>query len=822
MSWFIDYKIAFRRLTKEKKYSLINVGGLAIGMAAALLILLYVQFELSYDRYHENHQQIYRIGMDATFSGERVQMAINSVSIGPLMVDQMHEFTSFTRIFPVNFFFNNLIYRYEDKQFAEDGVLAADSTFFEFFEFDFIHGNAREALTEPYSVVMTESMAKRYFGTHHPYGEMIELEGAGTFRVTAVVSDPPANSHIQFDGLISMSSLYHFDQLFQQGFAQGVTWRVLEQSAGSRIVWVYLKSKPGFDPQEFAESRWPEFAQAHIDDISFFDKLEPIFQPIADIHLTSKLEYEMTTESGVVTMMSPDLIRIFIAIAGFLLVLASINYANITISQFNRRSKEVGVKKVMGAQNPDLVRQFFTESIVFTLLALVFALVLVEIFLPSVNNLLGVELTTNIFLNPRVMVTIIAVALFVGVVSGIYPAVYFSSFTPLKILQYRFKANRHSLKKILIIVQFTISVFMIIATVVVSRQLSYLTSKDLGFDHDRVVVVELKDETSRMQGRVLQNELLSSPYIEDAALSNTYPSRLTIFNSMEVEHTTGTISLSANVAQVSPDYLDFMSMEMKEGRFFSYDYPSDFHEAVVINEAAQKSFGWEDPIGKSVSMGLHWPDGTRSDNRRVIGVVKDFHFASLGKPIEPLVWYPMRDQGQFLNVRLSNHDYLKGLSAIENTWNEVRPNYPLERNFLSGVIASMYQSQKVLSIFFAVFAWVCIIIAFLGLFGLAAYSVEQRTREIGIRKVLGARLFNIIGILGREFTWLIVIAVIIACSLAWYFMTYWLSSFAYHTHMGLMPYVAGVLTAFATAFIAVTVHALRASSGNLTRALQYE
>lgn len=823
-----EIRITLRRLLKERLYTLINVVGLALGMAAALLIFLYLIFETSYDRHHTDHDRIYRVGTDLTTAeGERMQLAINSVPLGPLMKSQLPEINDFLRVFPAGYFFRNIIYRYEDKQFFEDGVFAVDSTMFDFFTFRFIEGQPGQALNEPFSLVMTKGMAARYFGDESALGKTVQLEGAGSFSVTAVIEDVPINSHFQFTGLFSMATMPHLNHLIESGFMRGATWQMLETSHGARLVWTYLKTAEGFDPDEFRETTWPGFYQNHIASQARSTGIEQsllIFQPMADIHLKSKLPYEMTSDTGAVTMMSPELIRIFFLIAVFLLVLAAINYTNIAISRFARRSKEVGVKKVMGASKGNLVRQFFIESIITTIVALLLALLLVELLLPQVNNLLNASVSVNVFSNPQLLLILLGVAVFVGLIAGGYPAVYLSSFTPLQALAHRFQPGRKTLtlKKGLIIVQFAISVFMIAATLVVNSQLRYINDKNLGFDREHIVVVELQDNASRQGAETLKNQFSQSAMIEKAAVSNYFPSILTMFNGLNVETQTGYTSYSANVVQVSPDFLDFMEMEMHEGRFFDRDYQSDYVEAVVVNQAAVRYFGWDNALGKEITSGFVWPDGTTSENRKVIGVVRDFHYTTLVKPIEPMVFYPMQQAGNYLLAKVRGERFSEGIQTLEETWATFAPNQPLEYHVLDQVIAGMYESQKVLGIFFAAFAWLCIVIAFLGLYGLSAFSAEQRTREIGIRKVLGARFADVLRMLGREFIWLILIAMAIASSLAWVLMNRWLSGFAYHIDLSIWPLLVAGLIATGIALLAVGVHAWKASRLNATESLKYE
>ncbi|MFW6352370.1 MAG: ABC transporter permease, partial [Bacteroidota bacterium] len=408
------------------------------------------------------------------------------------------------------------------------------------------------------------------------------------------------------------------------------------------------------------------------------------------------------------------------------------------------------------------------------------------------------------------------------VLSGMYPAFYFSSFSPLKVLQHRMRGEQLIIKKALIILQFTVSVFMITATIIVVQQLKFINNKDLGFRSNNIVVIELRDDTSRQKAEVLQNELLKIPEVSSTIVSNFLPSIVNIFNSMDVENEQGVSMHSAHVVQVPDDFSDFMGVEMSEGRFFDPQNQSDYTDAIIINEAAKKEFGMVNPIGKTISNEYQFPDGTTSTNRKVIGVVKDFHYTSLHKPIEPMVFYPMSKTGNYLMVRISEQYRQASMAKIEQTWNTFQDDYPIDAYYLQDVIKSMYSSQRILSIFFGIFAAICIIIAFIGIYGLSAYSVEQRTREIGIRKVLGGNLWNIFLIIGKEFLVLLIISSVLATALSFYFMADWLSGFAYHTNLGIFPFLTGIFVAFFTAFLAVFIQARIASSADPVQSLKYE
>lgn len=823
-AFFYGFRISFRRLLKDKKYTLLNVTGLALSMAAALLIFLYLNFETSFDRHHPDHEIIYRVGTDITLAGERQRVALNSVPIGPAIVEQVPEFTSFVRIFPANFYFRNLVYRYNDKSFQENTVFATDSTFFDFFHFDFLEGNSKNALTEPFSLVITQSMSERYFGDEKALGRSIEVEGAGNFIVTAVISNPLPNSHLQFEGFFSISTMPHLDHLFATGFQPGVTWDVMENNHTSRLVWVYVKTTDGYDPENFIRDKWEDFYETNIGDISFFDDIKPIFQPLADIHLSSKLGYEMTNETGSVTMMSQELVKIFFITGIFLILLASINYTNISISRFQNRGKEIGIKKVVGAHKRDLVTQFLSESVITSLFAFLLALFILEISLPAINDLMGTPLSLSISEDSGLLLLYLVIAFFTGILSGAYPAVYFSRIQPLKVLHIRFTAGRGSLglKKLLIIIQFVISVFMIISTMVVVQQLRFINKKDLGFDRENIVVVELKDNYSRRSANVLKNKLLQEPFFENAALSNYFPSRLSYSNNVEIVREDDIFSISVNIVQVDADYPEFMKMELAEGRFFDPEEPSDYHNAVLINQEAQRLFGLDNPIGKTLRTEFTWPDGTVTGERTVVGVIKNFHYTTLNRPVEPILVYPMANQANYLNLKIRGNYTSEAIKTLEKEWQNFRPGYPLIYSFLDQIIDQMYISQQILSMFFASFALLCIIIAFLGLYGISAYSIEQRTREIGIRKVLGADINEIIYLLGREFFILIIIAGILASLLAVYFLSEWLQGFAYHTQLTPLPFITGIASAFIVAIFAVLIHAWKAARLNPVDLIKYE
>jgi len=820
-----NIKVSLRRLVREKQYSIINVGGLAISMAGALLILLFLQFELSYDRYHPEYERTYRLATDAVSSGEREVLAINSFPVAPLMASGFSEITDYTRVFPFSFFFREVVYRYEDRSFFEDGVFAADSTFFDFFHFEFIHGRPDNALTEPFSIVLTRDMAERYFQDEDPLGKMLRVDGSGSFRVTGVIENPPLNSHMQFEGLISMSSLNQLGPLFESALGPGASFDLLAYNFNSRTVWAYVKTTEGFDPDLFIEDHWDTFYENHLSEAeSGIDyKSSLLFQPIHTIHLQSDLPYEMAAETGTISMMSLEVAGIFFAIALFLLLIASINYTNLAISRFTRRSKEVGVRKVMGAGKGQLVRQFMTESVITTVLALLLALVLAELVVPSVNNMLNVSITTNIVSNPAAFLILLGMAVFVGLVAGGYPSLYFTSFPPVKVLTHRFVPGRSamSLKKMLIVIQFVISIFMVIATLVVNAQLRYINQKDLGYDYENVMIVEMQGERQSARAADFRQRLLRQPGVVDATVSNYFPSVTTMQNNININQDQGSGLVALNFAQTGPEFLQFMGMEMAEGRFFDPESHIDLEESIVINEAALRQIGWEEPLSHRIHAHYRMADWTDA-SRRVIGVVKDFHYAPLGEPIEPMAFFPMEEQGNFMLIRFSGENTPGNIALVRKAWSEFAPDNPFTYRFLEEEIGGFYESQKVLSRFFGSFALLCILISFLGVYGLSAYSAEQRTREIGIRKVLGASLQNVLFMLNKEFSWLLVIAFAIAAPLAWHAMDRWLAGFAHSTDLTVWPFLLAAVVAFLVTFMAVGYHAWRSMRRNPAETLQYE
>ena len=824
-TFIYSLRISFRRLLKERFYTLINITGLAVSMASALLIFLYLQFETGYDTYHPEHENIYRMATYTSISGQETEIALNSLGIGPLLVESHTDFKSFTRLFPVGYFFREITYRYEDKSFKENNVFAADSTFFDFFAFDFIEGSPENALIKPFSYVMTQTMAERYFGDEPALGKLIHLEGAGTFEVSAVISDPPLNSHIQFDGLFSMTTMYQMDDLLARGFQPGITWRMMESFHGSRMLWVYVKTKEGFNPDEFVANQWYPLHEKLIGELNENYDTQPIFQPIRDIHLKSKLGYEMTDTAGTVTLLSPEIVRIFYGVAFLLLVVACINYTNISISQFHKRGKEAGIKKVIGAGKKDLILQYISEALFIAFIAFIFALLIVEIILPGVNHLLQSGLSIGFKQHPILLLALLASALTAGILSGIYPAMYFAAFPPIKIMTINQHRGQKSLglKKVLLTAQFVISIFMVIATLVAHSQMSYINNKDLGFNPDNVAIIEVNHPAARSGIQSFANQLESFPEVESTALSNYYPTMLSINNSAGVTNDYGEmLSVSCNIIQVRPEYANFMEMELAAGRFFHNERGSDFYEGIIINETAQKAFGWKDAIGKEVNMFYHWPDGTPTGTRRVIGVVKDFYFTSLTRPIEPMLIYPMNPEANFLHIRFTEGQMKTGIEKAGQVWLQYQEREPLQMHILNDIIREMYQSQRVLSIFFTAFSIVCIIIAFMGLFGLSAYNVEQKTRQIAIRKIMGASPFQILSILTKDFSIIILVAGILASVLGWYAMNEWLSTFVYHTQLTIAPFIVGVASALIVAAAAIISHAIRAIKMNESMAIKYE
>ncbi len=799
----------YRNIARNKFYSFLNILGLSIGIAAAIFILLYVQDELSYDKYNEKHERIYRIESDFTITGKHDQFAIVPTPMGPALKIEYPEVESFCRMFNAG----NTLFRAGDKEYYEDYFFFADSTVFDIFTYDLIMGDPRTCLTQPKTIVLTEKIARKYFGDENPMGQFMTSGSGRTYQVTGVMKNQPANSHLRFDALISGMSIAEdvgVDEF--NSMEPGRFWNI--------GVYTFILLKENASMQSIHDKFQP-FYDKYMKPVG--DQINASFNlmstPLAETHFREGLGAELP--SG-----NKAYIFIFSAVALFLLLIAAINYMNMATARSANRAKEVGIRKVLGAYRKQLIRQFLSESVALSIIALLVAILVVTLLMPEFNNLSGKDLSFSLRNNPSIFLIIIGITLFTGLISGSYPAFYLSGFLPVRVLKGKVSRSGKGgnlLRRVLVVVQFFIAIFMIIGTIVVSSQIRYLKNKDLGFNKDNLVVMEIQDTTFRNKIETFKQELLLHPNIVSATNSTGVPGQINWIQVLKFEQNGQMEDHTIILAQTDYDFADVLGLEFLQGRNFDNKMGTDAQEAVIINEAAMKEFGWqEDPIGKKIHYGWEL-DGSGGRILKVIGVVKDFNFRSLHNAIEPLCFFISETPRWLLTCRIKPENQQETLSFIESKWNEFNAQRPFDYHFLDENMDDMYQAEEKVSSIIMIAAILTIFIALLGLLGLSSFVAEQRTKEIGIRKVVGASVMDILNLLYREFALLIGIAFVIAVPVAWWRLDIWLNdSFVYHQSMHVIWFVIAGLIAFIIGLGTISYYILKAATGNPVDAIKYE
>ena len=788
-------KVAVRNLFRHKAYSFINVSGLAIGMACCILILLYVQDELSYDRFYENADQIYRLEANVkTRSGETGKWPATSGPMAPTLLDDYPEITQAVRIKPVG----TMLISYEKVSCYEEHLLFADLSIFDVFTFPLIRGDPKTALQQPNSIVVTQAIAEKYFGNADPMGKLLRLDNKHDYIVTGVLQKVPSNTHLKFDFLASISSLNTLNDRVA----------FLFNNWGSFMLSTYILLPEGYPPVQLEEklSLFAEKVMAKLTGAGF--EFAFYLQPLTRIYIES--------ESDIRT------IWIFSAIGFFILFIACINFVNLSTARSANRAKEVGMRKVVGANRMQLIKQFLGESVLLSSIALLLSVALVELSLPTFNILSGKELAISYFDNKLFLFSLFAITLFVGILSGSYPAFLLSAFRPVEVLKGSLRTGLKSplLRRILVVFQFVLSIILLIATGVVHDQLGYMRNKRLGFNKEQVVAMPiLKDPSLRKKYELIKNELLRNPRILNATASSQVPRSSFEGYVIRREGNEGSEAKMMGNLFVDYDFIETLGMELAAGRNFSKDSATDETKGFIFNESAVRELGWESSQA-SIGKQIEW-DGWQK-GRIIIGVVKNFHFLSLRHEIEPIVMILWPERFNFISVRIRPDDIPTTLALLENKWHEFAPGYPFEYSFLDDDFDKLYRAEDRLRKTFGCFSLLAIFIACLGLFGLTSFATEQRTKEIGIRKILGASVSGIVLLLSKEFTKLVIVSNLIAWPIAYYAMNRWLQDFAYRIHIGLGTFLLAGAIALAIALLTVSFQAIKAALANPVEALRYE
>ena len=791
-------KIAARSIIKDKTYSIINILGLTIGITCSLFLLMYILDELSYDRYHKNAANIYRVVSNIKEPDNAFTWAVAQVPLADELRDSYPEVKNVVRFLGTD----RTLYKRGDKQFYEEKFYRADSTVFDMFTYEFLAGDPNSALDEPYSMVITEKIAIKYFKSFSLAMDQILVDvNNHEYKITGVLKDIPVNSHFRFDALMAKNS---DPQNRNEGH-----W-------GNFGVFTYIELPDNYDLSKMYSSL-EKIVKEKVDPIfeKFGIKIKYELQKITDIHLYSKIQDESEARGDI------SYIYIFSAVGVFMLVIACINYMNLATARSANRSKEVGVRKVMGSQRKQLIIQFITESLVIALLSLVLSLLLIFALLPLFNTLANKELPYSYMLQTPVLLSLVTIALFIGVVGGSYPAFYLSAFNPVNVLKGKLAAKGGSVlfRKILVVKQFAISIFMLISTLIVYDQLQYIRNKDLGFDKSRVLRIELSEDKVREQAHVLEEKLKQVSGVAGVGLAYATPGRGIGKSVLQVEDKEGKlVDRGVDLYGADYDFIKTLGMKIVIGRDFSRDVASDTTYAVLVNEAMVKRMGWDDPIGKKFVFGIEDPNQVE---KRVVGVVKDYHQNSLYDAIEPLLIFLGKNHN-YVFVRTEKGNVKESISSIEKVWKEMFPGDSFEYMFLDQDFNSQYKADEKRSQIFTTFSGLTVFIACLGLLGLSAFTTEQRTKEIGVRKVIGASVKSLVLLVSKEFFLWVGIGTLVAFPLAWYFTENWLQNFAYRIELQheWPTFLAAALLAFVITLITVGFHVVRAASANPVKALR--
>lgn len=800
------FKIAIRNLWRSKGFSAINIIGLAIGIATCLIIMLFVQHELSYDRFNKKADRIVRVVFRGQVQGEKMKEANVFPPVAQTLAKDYPEVQEATRIS----YGGSPMVTYNDKTFKENGFAYADANFFQVFTLPLLKGDAKTALVQPNTMIITKAIAEKYFGKENPIGKVLNLKSLNTsYKITGLIDKVPEKSHFHFDLFASMASLpdAKSNSWMTSGF---YTYLVLPEGYDYRKLEAKL-------PQTLEKYMGPQIQQAMGMSLSQFksngNNLEIQLQPLTDIHLHSDFTNDFEPYGDI------RYIYIFSAIALFMLLVACVNFMNLSTASASKRSKEVGIRKVLGSLKSQLVWQFMLESIILTGIALMLAVVFVKLALPMFNQLSGKKLDMQLLENPLLLPGLLVLGLFTGFLAGSYPAFFLSSFNPVTVLKGTFTSGIKSrgLRSGLVVFQFFISIALMVSTAVVYQQLSYIQHKKLGYNKDQVLVLPETWLLGQKES-VLRQQLQQDPRIASVTSSGYLPAGPSNGNNFFVYAENAASQIKTLRYEVDYHYIPTLGMQIKYGRNFSKDFATD-SSGVILNETAAKALGWENnALGKTI---------TRADNNgtkatyRVVGVVKDFHFKSLHERISPLVMTLNSGYGTLI-LKTKTKDIAGLLITIKSHWDKLNAEAPFSYSFLDERFNNTYRAEQNTGSILGIFAGLTIFVACLGLFGLATFTARQRNKEIGIRKVLGASVTGIVSLLSKEFLKLVAIAFIIAAPIAWFIMNKWLQDFAYRITMAWWIFALAALAAIVITVLTVSIQAIKAAVANPVKSLRSE
>jgi putative ABC transport system permease protein len=783
--------IAIRSLTRNKLHASINIIGLAIGMACCILITLFVQFELNYDKHNKDANRIYRLAINL----EANNWAISGFPVGALLKDNFGEIEKFTRFKPSEIFVRNAERDIKNKE----KVFFADSSVFDVMDIELIKGDPTTALAEINSMVLTEEKARAYFGDEDPIGKTLTLLNDNTeYKITGVFEPLPSNSHVHMSMMVSSDNF----EPMRPGSPQG--WSYLTNH------YTYLVLPENIDHEAFAK-KISEFMDKYQELTPDQPRNQLVLQPLTSIHLHSSRGLEIEANGSMNT------VYIMAAVAFFILIIACINFMNLTTAQSLKRAREVGIRKVVGSRKTQLVFQFLSESVVISFVSLLLSVVILILVIPTFNEVSGKEIIFNPIENSFVILLFAFITFFVGVLAGTYPAFFLSSFKPTLVLKGNFVTNVKGqfMRKSLVVFQFAIAFVIMVGTYIIYAQLNFMVNKNMGFDREQTMVIMLPQDS--IGDLTLKNEILKLSGVQQVTRFLEMPGKMVRTTNFWYEGVQNNQPENLYFFSGDTDLLATLGMKMKTGNYFHED-TKQFHKEFIINETAVKHFGWkeEEAIGKLINIGERG-----DDPGKVIGVIEDFHFKHLHDKIDPLIMFlEPYYEGTFMAVKVKSDDMSEMVSSIENTWRQLVPNHEFEYKFLDETFDKLFDQERRLGQLFGIFSGLAIFVSCLGLFGLASFTMEQNKKSVAVRKVLGASVSNLVLMMSRDFLKLVFIGLLMAAPVAYYAMNRWLDGFAYNVGFTWIVFfyaaLAGVLVAFAT----VSYHSLRAATTNPVNSLK--
>ncbi len=798
-------KIAFRNLLKNKGFSAINIFGLAVGIACCLLITLYVVDELSFDRYHQNADRIYRLNLGVKFGGTEQLVATTSDMLGPTLKKDYPQVENYARVYNGGPFLIKKSGTIDNIR--ETSILFADSTLFELFSFPLVAGNPKLVLSEPNSIVISETAAKRHFANQNPIGQVLNLDNKKDYKITGVMQDIPQNSHFRADFFVSMRSLdYPWNSFLSNNFQ---TYILLQKGANPAAFDSYFNQIV----QKYVS---PELFKAMGSTVNDLTKSGSYYRygmlPLTDIHLRAKETLDLGINGDI------QYVYIFSIVALFVLLIACINFMNLSTARSSKRAKEVGVRKVLGSLRYQLMGQFFAECVMLSFLALLVALGLVAIVLPLFNDISDKMLSIKDLVSFRFITFLVVLPILVGLLAGSYPAIFLSSFEPIKVLKGRLSLKGGSLRNGLVVFQFSISIILIVSTFIVYRQINFIQQKNLGYNKDQILIINDAYALDK-QAVAFKDEVLKLKGVANGTLSGYLPTPSNRDNTVLFPE--GQLDQSKGVTigrwDIDYDYIPTLGMNIVKGRNFSKDYGTD-STGMILNETAVKLLGFKDPLNKGVTLFMN----DTKKVYRVVGVVKDFHFESLKSNIGALCMMLNQNHGN-VSFRLDmGSDIPSTIKQIEAKWNDMAPGQPFSFSFMDDSFNNVYKAEQRIGQISLAFAFFTILVACLGLFGLVTFITEQRIKEIGIRKVLGASVSSIVQLLSQDFVKLVLVSIFIASPVAYFAMNRWLQDFAYRINIEWWVFVVSGIAAIAIALLTVSYQAIKAALMNPVESLKTE